>query len=759
MKTTSLHRLGAVAAALLAAGAAGAAPSATSPYRTDAQSTHVEDATSKGISQVNMITCIMTSMRPDALVNQGRYGALVDQKKCDPQARADSGNSGSDSAGANAPAYLNAIVESTRASNADPMRVKSWIDLNEGDFTATIFVNTSATEAPSESNPYGVFRIDYCGRTDGLSSCIMNGYLSGSAGGIEYFETDGDPSDVVTTALRLTKSGSDSGAGALGITEFGVTSGYRFAYNGSLFRRSDGVADQCFSRLADDPDTGMSVWRYGLYDAATGERVVRRSGFPIEFAGAGGRAFQGQIGYHGLWLPPEARSQAVHGATVQRVEYVAGREPTRTPYTLVKSDGRLVKYTRQTRTLASADRIRFNVHVGDATGFYPGALGNRQYEMLWDDASRTFKATGTIECGPSGCQTRDLSSEQTVAVSYFATQGGVRGWSQSLGGELFVPLAGVSSPVDSAAVPVIYRVQDLVYPAQMPATLHCLRECPTAASMQAFFAENSTAASPFVAATFNRWQPAGPEGVVSYTTDASAVLLKDGAGAAVVFTDADALARRPQYPWGVRTGRLFTTLDDARCPEAPSLYCDRKVDELEVYYQWETGPNTWNQFAAVKDAAGSIVTFEAPLQVSYTVPAGAAYGAYAGKSIVLQYGGWGDLWGIPGHCVSRVTNERVSCETPESRYVPAFVIPFDEVQGRVAHGATPYLVKWLDREIRFARKPVSQCTDAGIALPATLSLPTASGLANPSDPASPAFIGAKPASTGAPRVIHGEVKY
>ncbi|HKX44176.1 MAG TPA: hypothetical protein VJO99_23660 [Burkholderiaceae bacterium] len=44
---------------------------------------------------------------------------------------------------------------------------------------------------------------------------------------------------------------------------------------------------------------------------------------------------------------------------------------------------------------------------------------------------------------------------------------------------------------------------------------------------------------------------------------------------------------------------------------------------------------------------------------------------------MLQYGGFGELWGIPGTCVSRLTNEKVSCETLDSRYVPAFVIPFD----------------------------------------------------------------------------------
>jgi len=26
---------------------------------------------------------------------------------------------------------------------------------------------------------------------------------------------------------------------------------------------------------------------------------------------------------------------------------------------------------------------------------------------------------------------------------------------------------------------------------------------------------------------------------------------------------------------------------------------ERRINDLDVYYQWETGPNQWNQFAAV----------------------------------------------------------------------------------------------------------------------------------------------------------------
>jgi hypothetical protein len=735
---------------------AAAQPAADSAYRTDAQSTHVEDATSRGIQQVNMITCFLSSMRPDALVNQGPYNALVDQNKCDPNARSSSGNSASSGAGSNAPSYMSAVVDVTRASNADPMRAKTWVSENFDGMESTIFVNTSASAAPSSSNPYGVFRVDYCGKGS-TGPCMMRGFLQGSASGIDYFEIEGANGGFGggTKALTLTTAGTDAGAGRLQIDEQGQTAAFSFAYNANYFRRSDGNADQCFARDATDPDTGMSVWSYGMYNAATGARVELNSGFPIDYT-SNGTTYHGHIGYWGLWLPPEAN--AANGATVQRVQYNNGQEPTKTDYTLVKADGRLMKYIKRTRTLAAIDKIKFQTFVGDATNFFAGATSFQQYEMYWDDAAGVFKATGVVECGNNGCQTRDLVAEQSVSPAFFGGMGGARGWTQALGGELFVALPG-GGVVNSSAVEVIYRQQELVYPADMPANLYCLRDCPTAASIAAYFAQGSNAQSPFVATSFNAWNPVQPSDVVTYSSDANAALLRDGNSAPLTFTDREALASRPQYQWGVRTGRLFTTLASAVCANDNTRYCDNQVELMDVYYQLETGPNQWNQFAAVKNGGGTIVQFDAPLQVTYNVPTGTAFGAYAGKSIVLQYGGMGQLWGIPGHCVSHLTNETVSCDTQGSRYVPAFVIPYDETLGRVSLGGTNYLVKWLDREIRFARKDPATCAAAGLNLPSGLTLPTATGLADPSDPASSIYIGAKPTLTAAPRVIHGEVMY
>jgi hypothetical protein len=638
------------------------------------------------------------------------------------------------------------------------MRARIWLDDPESE-GAAIFVNMSATSPPTASNPYGVFRVDYCGNMEGTPGCAFNGFLDGTASGVSYYEHEQGDGGGGTKALRMTTTSNTSGAGSLNMDDGNNSATFSFAYNADYYRRSDDGGDQCFARDARDPDTGMSVWRYGLYDSVTGARVERSSGFPIEYTHASTK-YQGYLGYYGLSLPPAAQSLMVNGDTVEKVDYSSGNSPTRTPFTVVKAAGKLTKYTRHLRTLHEIDQIKFNTFVGmEANTFFAGAQPNAQYELYWDDAAGDFKVTAQMMCGQNGCSTQALGTVQSVPATFWASRGGIQAWSQQLGGELFVNLQGVGSPVDSSLVQVAYRSQDVVYPSQLPATLHCVRDCPTAASMAAYFGGGGPD-SPFVTGTANNFQPLLSAGVVSYGGDAASAMLLDGAAAPVVLNaDAESLEGSPQFRNGLRTGKLFVNLADAECDIGSGTYCEWRVNNLDVYYQWETGPNQYNQFAAVKDGSGAFVNLDPPLQVNFQVPQGGAYGQYAGQSIVLQYGGFGELWGLPGICVSPQTNQEVACDGGEVRYVPSFVIPQDTASGRVTANGTTYLVKWLDREIRFARKNLSVCDGAGLTIPSGMTLPTANDLKNPSDPASDIYIGVRPVVTAAPRVIHGEVKY
>src|SRR3569833_58675 len=201
---------------LLAATTVSAAPPSTSAYLTDAQSSHVQDATSESIGQVNMITCVFHAMRPDALVNQGAYVALIDKNKCDAEKAS---SVPSDSSGASqAPDYMTAVVNSTRASNSDPMLASAWISIDQDGTPVTVFAHLSATAAPSSTDPYGTFRLDYCGKPDsGSTSCMMNGFMQAGSGTLSYYEVDsgGGGGGSQVTALALSSEGTTSGSGSV----------------------------------------------------------------------------------------------------------------------------------------------------------------------------------------------------------------------------------------------------------------------------------------------------------------------------------------------------------------------------------------------------------------------------------------------------------------------------------------------------------------------------------------------------------------
>jgi hypothetical protein len=740
-----------------------AAPSATSSYVTDVQNSYVQDQTSEGIRQVNMISCFMSAMKPSAMVNQGNYLALVDETKCDAN-RDSASNSGSSNSGSNASQYVTATLNSSRASNSDPMIVKTWVDESDNGNQQTIYVHTSASVAPSAGNPYGQFRLDYCGVAQGTSACMVNGYIDASSSGLSYYETEsGGGGGPRTIAMTLNASGITSGSGRMSIAQSGGggSADYTFAYNSQYFRRSDGTADQCFSRDASDAGTGFSVWRYGLYDATDGSRITRNSGFPIEYT-SGGTAYHGYLGYWGLWLPQEVMSSVTTGSTVKKVDYNGGAA-TATSYTLVKGSGKLTKYTKGTKTLAEIDQIRFMFFASANSG--PAGLSpynqGTSYEAYWDNTNKRFAITGKQSCGGSGCNMVSFT-EVATANSYWSTNYafGLFGWSQALGGEVFVATGALANDGSNAAsLAVTYRTQDLVYPSQYAGigNLGCIADCPTANGIAALVA--GSAQTPF-GTTAGNYAPTAAGSLVTYTLDATTGNLQDGTTAAVSAASASLTG---QFQWGIRSGKLFPASQagvvDSADGAADNSYRVSSVDALNIYYVWETGPNAWNQFSAAKDSGGNFVTFDAPLQVNFTVPSGAAYGSYAGTTIVMQYNGFGDLFGIPGKCVSMITNDPVSCDTQNARYVPEFIVPFDQTAGKVTNGSTTYLVKWLDREIRLAKKNVSVCSGAGLNLPSGIGLPTSAGLKDPSNASSDVYIGVKPVVTDAPRVIHGEVKY
>lgn len=732
-----------------------AAPPAGSAYFNDRDKevAYVQDATSEGVNQLNSILCFVKSMGGADLINQGNYVALIDESVCDSESRSDAGKSSANNDGESAPQYVRALVNATRDTNDDPMVIKAWVSISAGNGTpATVYARVTATEAPSTSNPYGVFRMDYCGKTPALPGCIFNGFIDASASGIQYFEREAVPGQSRDRALKLNRSG-ETGSGALNdAPSGGGGKTFTFAYDDQYFRRSDGTVDQCFSRDRNDTGVRESVWRYGLYDATSGTRIDRNGGFPVKYT-SGTTTHQGYVGYYGMHFPGGVN--VPDGATITKQSFAANDAGQ--TYTLVKAGGKLMKFEKNQTTLDGIKNVRFN--FGAFNGHVPGTANTqgKQLEAYWDGSK--FVVTGEFSCGQNGCKTQsyDTAVEVSNNNGWIAQYGnGLFGFSQSLGGEVFVKF---NQAAPNATTEVFYRTQTAVYPDDMGAigTLHCLRDCPDASSLGSYDPTNGSS-SPFIGSTVNQFAPTSA--TISYTLNSTTGNL-ERSGSAVTYDGETG----GQYRHGIRSGKLVpaANLADIACFNGSPNYCEHRTNQLDTFYMWETGPNPWNQFSGLKDGSGDFLTFDAPLQVTFNVPNDPTqYGPSADSRVVLQYNGFGNLFGIPGHCVSPLNNQQVSCGAEKARYVAAFSIPFDDTIGRVttANG-TPYLVGALEREIRLARKNLGVCTTRpGLGtLPAATGLPSAADLKNPASASDATYIGEPPTITDAPRVVQGVVKY
>lgn len=726
---SNIVRKSAAAAALLAGAAAQAQIPSTAPYYTDPQNEYVQDDTSQGISSLNMVLCVIGSMDPGDMVNAGPYLALVDINRCQ-------NKGGGSAAAAGATNYANAVVNVTRASNSDPMIAKVWLSMTDQGNALNVYAYLSATQSPAAAPPYGVFRMDYIGRKNGQVG--FNGYIDSQPGVINFLETGASSSN---TALAMTATSGAAGSGTMNVG--GGSSNFNFAYNASYFRRSDGTNDECFDRSK--ANAQVSVWQYGTYNANDGTRVdMAHPGFPVQASYAGstyyGFANYWGINFQGLAIPD---GQPVAGLTV------ADQRPGNTnTYALNKVGGKLTRWAQQSTTLASLDGIPFS-SGSDLTNLTTGnssVTGWNNWVMQWNAGSASFTVVGIQNCGNNGCVVSTISPPATVNAAAFNSIP-ISGWANSYGGSINIPPTG--SPHASGDA-VYYYSQSTVIPGTASLTLYCLSQCPTGSALTAF--SNQTQAAPFGNGTGTQWFSApGSANTVTYTFGSAGLM--DGSSP-VILELASQYPSGSQYSQnGIQTGTLFDT-PLVSCPSGYPAGSVCSPANPATYYTWQTGPQQWNQSLWLT-AGGAVVPFDPPQNIAYTVPSGAAYGSYAGLPILLQFNGFGNLYGVPGYCVSPVDNSTVDCSTPNSRYVAMFSIPDGSLM-TLPSPSTPLIVKALNGEIRLRNlgSGAAQCSSMALT---PLTLPSG-GTHDPSSSSDSEYLGTMPTVTAAPKVIDGVVQ-
>ena len=316
-------------------------------------------------------------------------------------------------------------------------------------------------------------------------------------------------------------------------------------------------------------------------------------------------------------------------------------------------------------------------------------------------------------------------------------------WSHDDGLGYEIKKGAMEDPTDETATNgLVIETSETLDPTAYPTfALKCVEQCPSAATLTAtgaaavaLTAESDgypyvvspydTANWPIIASGEFAGQHANgilESNVKSYTFDGLTV--KDGTGTVMGYPASvtetavgDASFYWPWdggasygdvIKWGTTTGRLVPEADLAKldCPRnsedntkyrddhlvygtdaaANPRYCtDAFWDptyNLNSWYEIRFGITEWDRQSYVVDQATSAyLTFARPVILKYLVPDDATnYGDDAGKNVRLEFGGFGDLWGIPGEVIDTVTGESLgefhSGEWKDTyRYVSRFII-------------------------------------------------------------------------------------
>lgn len=682
------------------------------------------------IELVNSILCFTAQFNTHQFANAGNYLVLADEAACfDSQ---ESGASAQSSASSNVPKYMKAVTNVTRQNEFSPLVVNVWLpEMGEGIETQAIKFKAEISEGASENNPFGQFRFNY----DFFDSFTASNQLGGgevntintieNSIGFTLFETSTEGAHTYQQSASAVMSSDRSNGIALTGTSHtldGATS-YAVAFNDSnvLVQSVNSNFDNLPYKSGDNSGTCLSrtnfdshVHRYDLFNAATGAKVDINSGFSIKYDGDNNGSYEsyGYAGYWGVWTETEGALD--NGDTV--IGETNGIEKN---YQYVSAPGRLIKHSINTINLINARGIQFSYWDNDIFNDNNYDQWVVQYMTNAEDgvAGDGFYKTGKLKWENNGPQITPESPYQQIPIVVNRL---LHMYSSQLGGE--VKYRGGSNIIT-------YYEQTFINGSETGAgellnsetiTLTCFDRCPKGTLGQSDLTDYSGAGSPF---------ETGP-GPINYTFSTlgpyplTLVRVTNSQPVRYNASLTQSNIASTRHNWGVRSGPMGIGVGSA-----DDLYDPNITNE---YYVWETGINDWNQLAALKDDSSNIVSFSRPIQIAYEHSnikdrSGNA-DTYNGQKFLINYGGNGDLWGIPNKINS-------------ARYQPAFSI----ADGVLMGNSNQYVIKATDIEYTM-KSATGECAGLTLQDPA---VPVPSAIQGNAD------IGQMPIVTEEPAVIGG----
>lgn len=621
-----------------------------SDYETDTTKFWVRDDSMQALDTVNMILNSLDQTRYWLETNQGAYRCLVEQ---DEEGGGERGNSG--------PAYEEWVVESTRANASAPQVVKFWIVGDEQGTSSLIYGRLSVSEEPTTSQPLGQFTLQFKSVPANLPATStetqFEGYMRTVArtdgqSEVEFFMGHGDPDGSVAIGEYATRErvhvigNKTAGTGRAyaerkyrqnqGGSIYSEDGEYQLQFNSGYVARRE-VSNGNALEVLDRNDFETRVFRYGVYDATTEDRIEQLSGFPVEDADG----HNGWAGFHGMWFPDSVT--LTNGQTIYRRSFANN---TRTPYTLVVAPGRLEKRTRAAITLA-------DLLDEDMEYFSPSGGGEQKVRFTGSDFVRTAqRVSGEWQ----------LVDPPVSIASSFTTGQWLNFWSQARGSVEFGWPATLNGTVPAFVWSSTTLTADAAELAGGDLTLHGYTRLLRAniTSDQANFQNSET---PYLADATSV-----SSGNQTYVFDKDTLLLTLG-GNDVTLGSGVTIEQGPGM-FGLSCGPLFAT----------ALTQLTDIQDQSTTYEWIIGTNPWNQLRTLRDGNGAYVSFDPPTRFTYVHDQNGS--PFDGRTFFLEWDGT-NLGGIPFE------------QGDDGRYYPLFNIPTGTT---VTSGGTTYKIKQLEGE-------------------------------------------------------------
>lgn len=586
--------------------AASAYTDAGTDYTTQPKQIWVEDT--DALDMVNDILGVIQDSGYQNFINTGPYKALV--KKVGQSEQSQGATSATSTTSEN---LMEIILDVSRASANDPMIIKVWVREEDGPAGAVMLIrgHFTVTRGVSAQYPFGAMEAHFKGNAldangvEGNQLFSMAMSIGADESGnviVQCLDQGAEDAGLFTyqwdNRVRLVANSSLSAGNAyIYAAETNFNTGLLedqtiyFAYNDDYFKyQPEGGAVV----IQDKNDLQHRVYRYKLFNADTGAKVSLNSGFPVRLAGGQ----YGYIGYYGLWAPNGATAQ--NGDTITRVD-------NNQEYTLVQVGGKLTMHTRSQITL------------GDLAGVEIWVFNMGQESLVtWDAVGQVFNVIGN----------RDATTGQVVYLSppytpYTFGNEWDGGWCDAL--KAYLPLGRIAVPGNASTVN--YHSEETVSGDILAdLTLYCWTFTLDAPLSQAEI-DGAEAAK----AAYYMGLPVKK----TFTFSVADLLLHDAENDSVLLgAGIDVSGTSYQNGYGIGPLTTSDTYDAFTC---------WGIADSEIYYQWTTGTNMWNQYATVRDGSGQLTAFDPPMTFTYThTTANDLNGddTYNGKPFSLTYDGF-----------------------------------------------------------------------------------------------------------------------